>query len=191
MTGIHNLSEAYMLLPPLPSQPIPVFVAAVVVIAASTDITARRIPNRLILIGLLASFVVHLCLEGLVAGAGNWLAGGMTGFALLIPLYLVRGTSAGDVKLLLMIGSWVGPEMVLAITLATFVIGGAWSIAFAVLSRQTLQLLLNLQTLLGQGLRPMRTAGAGAQPRIVSVGSLPYGIAIAAGTLGVLFAAAA
>ena len=100
-------------------------------------------------------------------------------------------TSAGDVKLLMMIGSWVGPEMVLAITLATFLIGGAWSIGFAVVRRRTLQLFLNLQTLLGQGLRPTRTAGAGTQGQIVSIGSLPYGVAIAAGTLGVLFAAAA
>jgi prepilin peptidase CpaA len=144
----------------------------------------------MILFGLFASLTVHAWLDGVVAGAGNWLAGAMTGFALLIPLYLVRGTSAGDVKLLLMIGSWVGPEMVLAITLATFVIGGAWSIAFAVLRRRTLQLLLNLQTLFRQGLRPMGTAGPGVQPQIVSIGSLPYGVAIAAGTLGVLFAAA-
>lgn len=180
-----------MLLPTLPHQPIPLCVAVVVVAAASTDIVARRVPNRMILVGLFASLVVHAWLDGIEAGAGNWLAGAMTGFALLIPLYLVRGTSAGDVKLLMMIGSWVGPEMVLAITLATFLIGGAWSIGFAVVRRRTLQLFLNLQTLLGQGLRPTRTAGAGTQGQIVSIGSLPYGVAIAAGTLGVLFAAAA
>ena len=180
-----------MFLPTLPHQPIPLCVAVVVVLAASTDIVARRIPNRMILFGLIASLIVHAWLDGVEAGAGNWLAGAATGFALLIPLYFVRGTSAGDVKLLLMIGSWVGPEMVLAITLATFIIGGAWSIAYAVLRRRTVQLFLNLQTLLGQGLRPMRAAGAGTQPQIVSIGSLPYGVAIAAGTLGVLFAAAA
>lgn len=179
-----------MFLPILPHQPIPLCVAIVVVAAASTDIVARRIPNRMILFGLFASLVVHAWLDGAVAGAGNWLAGAMTGFALLIPLYFVRGTSAGDVKLLMMVGSWVGPEMVLAITLATFVIGGAWSIVFAVARRRTLQLFLNLQTLFGQALRPMRMAGPGAQSQIVSIGSLPYGVAIAAGTLGVLFAAA-
>ena len=179
-----------MFLPTLPHQPIPLCVAIVVVAAASTDIVARRVPNRMILLGLIASLVVHTWVDGVVAGAGNWLAGAMTGFALLIPLYFVRGTSAGDVKLLLMVGSWVGPEMVLAITLATFVIGGAWSIAFAVARRRTLQLFLNLQTLFGQAMRPMRMAGPGAQPQIVSIGSLPYGVAIAAGTLGVLFASA-
>lgn len=180
-----------MLIPTLPHQPIPLCVAAVVVAAASMDIVARRIPNPLILLGLLASLVVHGWLDGIAAGAGNWLAGALTGFALLIPLYLVRGTSAGDVKLLLVIGSWVGPEMVLAIALATFVIGGAWSIAFAVLRRRTLQLVLNLQTLLQQGLRPAHAAGAGAAQQIASIGSLPYGVAIAAGTLGMLFASAA
>jgi len=179
-----------MMLPTLPSQPIPAFVALFVVAAASTDIVARRVPNRLILLGLLTSLLVHGWVDGLTAGAGNWLAGGMTGFALLIPLYLVRGTSAGDVKLLLMIGTWVGPELVLAITLATFVIGGAWSIGFAVLRRRTLQLLINMQTLLQRGLRPAQVAGAGASQQIASIGSLPYAVAIAAGTLSVLFTAA-
>lgn len=179
-----------MFIPPLPPQPIPLCAAAIAVIAASTDIVARRIPNALILFGLAASLVVHLWLQGIVMGAGGWLAGGMTGFALLIPLYLVRGTSAGDVKLLLMIGTWVGPEMILAVTLATFVIGGAWSVAFAALNRRGTQLLLNLRIIMQGGLSAARAGGAGTKQQLVSIGSLPYGVAIAAGTVGVLFAAA-
>jgi len=183
-----------MMLPTLPHQPIPLLVAVVVVAAASTDIVARRIPNPLILLGLFASLVVHGCLDGIVAGTGNWLAGGLTGFGLLIPLYLVRGTSAGDVKLMLMVGTWVGPEMIVAITLATFVIGGVWSIGLAVLRRRTQQLYLNLAAILGGGFGPARVARAGAAlapGQMASIGSLPYGVAIAAGTLGMLFIATA
>ncbi|PMS38661.1 prepilin peptidase CpaA [Trinickia symbiotica] len=178
-----------MLFPALPPHPIPLCVAALTIVTASTDITCRRIPNPILALSLIVSLLVQVWLHGLVLGAGSWLAGAMTGFALLIPLYLARGTSAGDVKLLLTIGAWVGPTMVVYIVLATFLIGGVWSMAFVVFRRRTTQLLTNLQCLTMGGWR----MGRGMEPgkRIASVGSLPYGVAIAAGTLGVLFASAA
>jgi prepilin peptidase CpaA len=84
--------------------------------------------------------------------------------------------------------------MIVAITLATFVIGGVWSIGLAVLRRRTLQLYLNLAAILGGGFAPARVARAGAAlapGQLASIGSLPYGVAIAAGTLGMLFIATA
>ncbi|MEX3959326.1 prepilin peptidase [Trinickia sp. EG282A] len=174
--------------PTLPPLPIPLCVALLTIITASTDITSRRIPNRVLGLSLIVSLIVQAWLHGLVLGAGAWLSGAMAGFALLIPLYLVRGTSAGDVKLLLTIGAWVGPVMILYIALATFVIGGIWSIAFVVFRRRTAQLIANLQCIVRSKGRmsamPSQASG------IASVGSLPYGVAIAAGTLVVLFASA-
>jgi prepilin peptidase CpaA len=180
-----------MIFPALPAQPIPLCVAALTIITASTDITCRRIPNVILALSLAISLVVQLSLHGIVLGAGSWLAGAMTGFALLLPLYLMRGMSAGDVKLLLTIGAWVGPEMIIYIALATFLIGGAWSIAFVVFRRRTTQLVANLQGMVSGGWRLNRAAEAAPGGRIASVGSLPYGVAIALGTLVVLFAAAA
>jgi prepilin peptidase CpaA len=168
-------------------------VAALTIVTASTDITCRRIPNRILALSLVVSLAVQVWLHGAVTGAGNWLAGAMTGFVLLIPLYLSRGTSAGDVKLLLTIGAWVGPAMIIYIALATFLIGGVWSMAFVVFRRRSTQLLTNLQCLATGGWRLGRAmdGAASAGKRITSVGSLPYGVAIAAGTLVVLFASAA
>lgn len=180
-----------MLFPTLPPQPIPLCVATVVIVTASTDITYRRIPNRVLAFSLMVSLIVQAWLHGFALGIGSWLAGGMTGFALLIPLYLMRGTSASDVKLLLTIGAWVGPTMILYIALATFVVGGVWSMAFVLFHRSAMQLLTNLQYLARGGWRLGRDAAALNDEHIVSVGSLPYGVAIAAGTLGVLFVSAA
>jgi prepilin peptidase CpaA len=177
--------------PTLPPLPIPLCVALLAIITASTDITSRRIPNRVLGLSLIVSLIVQAWLHGALLGTGTWLAGAMTGFALLIPLYLVRGTSAGDVKLLLTIGAWVGTAMILYIALATFVIGGIWSIAFVLFRRRASQLFTNLQCIASGGWRMgATTASSGARP-IASVGSLPYGVAIAAGTLVVLFASAA
>jgi prepilin peptidase CpaA len=180
-----------MLIPAPPPQPIPLCVAALAVITASTDITCRRIPNRVLGVSLIASLVTQAWLHGVVLGAGCWLAGAMTGFALLIPLYLMGGTSAGDVKLLLTVGAWVGPALILYIALATFVIGGAWSLVFVLFHRRATQLFANLQCLASGAWRMGRGEPSAQGKRLVSVGSLPYGVAIAAGTLSVLFASAA
>jgi prepilin peptidase CpaA len=175
-----------MSLVPLPPQPIPPFVVGLVVLTASTDIVCRRIPNRVIAIGLLAAVAVQACLLGPVVGMGNVLAGALTGFALLLPLYLLRATAAGDVKLLAMIGAWVGPTMILYVALAAFVIGGVWSIVWTLSRGRMQQFVLNLWSIAHGGWRLQR-GGPGASPGIKSVGTLPYGVAIAAGTLVTLF----
>lgn len=180
-----------MLLLTLPPQPIPACVIALAVVAASTDIVCRRIPNQIIGIGLIASLLVQVWVNNPLVGSGDWLAGAMTGFGLLVPLYVVRGMTAGDVKLLLMIGTWVGPSMTLYIALATFLIGGAWSLAFALWHKRLTLLLLNILHLLFRGWRVGHKAIALPYTPIKSVGSLPYGVAIAAGTVGVVFASVA
>ena len=178
-----------MLTVPLPPQPIPLLVVGLVVVTASTDIVCRRIPNPVIVIGLLAAFVVQAFLHGPVSGIGDALAGTLAGFALLIPLYLLRATGAGDVKLLAMIGAWVGPAMILYVALTAFIIGGAWSIAWTLLRGRMQQFLLNLWSITHGGWRLQQ--GPSDASGIKSVGTLPYGVAIAAGTLVTLFMSAA
>jgi prepilin peptidase CpaA len=171
-----------MLTVPLPPLPIPAFVVGLVVLTASTDIVCRRIPNPVIAVGLLAAFAVQAYLFGPVAGIGDALAGAFAGFALLIPLYLLRATAAGDVKLLAMIGAWVGPMMILHIALVSFVIGGLWSIAWTLFRGRMQQFALNLWSI-AHGAWRLQQAGMSSEPGIKSIGTLPYGVAIAAGTL--------
>jgi prepilin peptidase CpaA len=104
----------------------------------------------------------------------------------------MRAMSAGDVKLLVVVGTWVGPAMVLCIALATFVLGGAWPLGFVLSHRRAAQLYRKLQYVISR----ISCAGRDAlseqveQRQSVSVGSIPYGVSIAIGTLGVLFASA-
>jgi prepilin peptidase CpaA len=178
-----------MLTAALPPQPIPALVVGLVVLTACTDIVCRRIPNRVIAMGLIAAFVVQAYLLGPVTGLGDALAGTLAGFALLIPLYLLRATGAGDVKLLAMIGAWVGPTMILYVALTAFVIGGVWSIAWTLFRGRMQQFLLNLWSITHGGWR-LQHDGPSDTPGIKSVGTLPYGVSIAAGTLVTLFMSA-
>jgi len=173
---------------PLLPHPIPACVALLVIVTASTDIVSRRIPNPIIVAGLVAALLVQGWLHGPLAGSATWLAGALTGFALLLPFYLLRGMAAGDVKLLMMVGAWVGAFMVFHIALATFVIGGIWSLSVAARRRRVGHLFANLQCLMASATQRNLSPIADQSAPLESVGSLPYGVAIAAGTLGVLFA---
>ena len=159
-----------------------VFVTA----AAVSDLSRRKIPNRLVLAGLLAAF----CLHGALA-APSWLwdsLGGMaTGFFLLLPLYLLRGMAAGDVKLIAMVGAFAGPWPVLQICFATFVLGGLMAVLMISYQGKWRACLRNVRQLLW----PMiaRMAGIPLAPAALgggaSVGNMPYGLAIALGSLAV------
>ncbi|AKM45153.1 peptidase A24 [Burkholderia contaminans] len=179
------------MLPVAPPYPVPLCVTLLAVAAASTDIAARRIPNRLVLLGLTGALVAQCLLHGVVAGALGWLAGAATGFGLLLPFYLLRGMAAGDVKLMLAIGAWVGAEMTFYIVLATFLAGGIGAIAYALLRGRMGQMWVNVRALIARRSPGASAEAAGGPVEIASVGTLPYGVAIAAGTLGMLFVSCA
>lgn len=149
----------------LPPQPIPLCVTLLAVVAASIDLASRRIPNRLIALGLAGALVAQCALPGPHTGFAAWLAGAATGAGLLLPFYLVRGMAAGDVKLMLAIGAWVGPTLALHIALATFVVGGAWALAVVARRGRFRKLLANLRHLFA-GAALLRVASAArAAPR--------------------------
>ncbi|MDN7183092.1 prepilin peptidase [Caballeronia sp. SEWSISQ10-4 2] len=172
--------------------PIAPCVIALVIAAASTDIQCRRIPNVLVAAGLLGALFVQCWLRGIPVGAATWLAGAVVGFGLFLPLYLLRGMAAGDVKLLAMVGAWTGPLLVSYVALATCVIGGVWVLTVTVRRRQLKKLFVNVFILAHPALRGGRIVARGGEPAAIeSVGSVPYGVAIAAGTVVVLLATAA
>jgi prepilin peptidase CpaA len=97
--------------------------ALIVASAATYDFRYRKIPNWLNLSGLILGFGLNISLAGssgfLSAGEGLLLA-----FSIYLPLYLLKGMGAGDVKLMAAIGSLVGPSTWFEIFLATALFGG-------------------------------------------------------------------
>lgn len=165
--------------------PIAPCVIALLVAAASTDLQCRRIPNVLVAVGLVGALFTQCWLLGIPAGAAAWLAGALAGCGLFLPLYLMRGMAAGDVKLLAMVGAWIGPQLVFYTALATCLIGGVWVLAVAARRGQ-------LATLFTACFALAQPTSFGARPASAgSMGTIPYGVAIAAGTIVVLLASAA
>lgn len=152
--------------------------------AAVSDLIQRKIPNWLVLAGMLAALALHLWLWP--HRVPQLVLGGMaTGFFLFLPLYVLRGMAAGDVKLIAMVGTFAGPWPVLQICFATFVLGGVMAVLMISWQGKWRVCLGNLRQLLW----PMvaRLAGIPLAPTALgsgtSVGNMPYGLAIALGCL--------
>ena len=153
-------------------------------IAAVNDMATRRIPNRLLLAGLGGALLLH----GLSAEPGvallSALGGMLLGLAIFLPFYLVRGMAAGDVKMMAVIGFFTGPAEAFQIVVFTWCAGGVMAL-FLVLLRSRLRLaLFNIGHLLSAFLVPGTKLVDMTLPQ--SAGSMPYGLAIAAGTITAL-----
>lgn len=161
---------------------------ALVLAASMRDLAVRRIPNRLLLTGLLVASLLHLCATDPLARLGASAAGFALGLVMFLPLYCLRGMAAGDVKLMATVGAFTGPAMAFQIALATCVAGGLMCVVIIVVQGRTRAALANLLTLLRPplmrlfGIPLVNEALTGA-----SVGNIPYGVAIAIGTLAVLW----
>ena len=154
-----------------------------VTIAAIYDIQFRRIPNWLVLTGLVLSLVIHVTFNEFY-GFKAWGYGMLTGFGLFLPLYALRAMGAGDVKLVAMAGSFLDAGSAIGVVLTTLVVGGVLSIVVALRNGVLRQAIGNIHTQLTLTMFK-KISGGNAQLEQLpsSAGNLPYAVAIAAGTL--------
>jgi prepilin peptidase CpaA len=165
-------------------------------LATREDVRSHRIPNKLVLVGV----VFGLGLNGLLpAGVGfnsmvpgglGWLAavkGLALGVAVLLPIYLLRAMGAGDVKLMGMVGAFLGPGDLIGAVIATFIAGGVMALVVALWSRQLMNMLQNIKLMLFGSMLKMNAGQLPVMNELpVSVAKLPYAVAITVGTLGYL-----
>jgi prepilin peptidase CpaA len=155
-----------------------------VVLAACNDLLSRRIPNRLLLVCGLGAVGLHLAGPAPVSALLQALGGVATGFAVFLPLYLLRGMAAGDVKLMAATGLFLSAGEVFWLAVLTVCAGGVMALVVVLWKRRWRDAGANVLSLLRplwMGLGGVRLA-AEPLPK-PSVGNLPYGLAIASATL--------
>lgn len=156
-----------------------------VVSAAISDLAIRKIPNLFLLFGWCAALGLRLCDTAPASGIGTALGGALVGFALFLPLYMVRGMAAGDVKLMATVGLFLGPAATVQVCLLTWCTGGVMALVMILFTRRWADAYVNLRSLL----RPIFLRTGAVAPTSMarpSVGSMPYGFAIAVTTLWLL-----
>jgi prepilin peptidase CpaA len=181
------------------------FLLLLLLAAAWSDIRSRRIPNILVFPGAIIGVLLHALLPQEAGGLGvlGSLTGWGMGLALLLPLYLLRAMGAGDVKLMAMAGAFLGPQKTVGALVCVFLAGGVLALV-AALREGKLRLLwrnlnvMPLRTLAGGTMTGLPVSGkpgegvggaiaeSDAKSAAESTGTLPYGVAIAAGTMAYL-----
>jgi prepilin peptidase CpaA len=164
-------------------------VLLLVTVAMASDLRARRIPNWLVAPALAVALPVQCALHGISEGALIWLGGCLTGGLLFLPGYLMRMMGAGDVKLMAAVGAFCGAVGAFEIVVVASAIGGMFAIVSMTRRRRVRDGVANAMSALVTMAGPDNDAPRGVRhSTMASVGSLPYGVAIAVGTVCVLFA---
>ena len=166
---------------------------ALLFIAAWQDCRGYRIRNSLVMLGaLLGIFLNSIIPTGL--NFYDSLAGLGVGLLLLLPLYLLRMMGAGDVKLMAMVGAFLGPHATMTALLYVLIAGGLLSIAVTCYRGMLKKMLLGIQLSFNEFFVNLSapksersislTSTYGFSNRLNdSSAKIPYGVAIAVGTM--------
>jgi prepilin peptidase CpaA len=151
-------------------------------IATIFDIRSHRIPNWLVFSGAIAG-IAYQALSPYDRGMVHALEGLAVGLGAFMPLYMLRTMGAGDVKLMAMVGAFLGPASALGAVLTTFIVGGALAIAVAIRNKAISTLLGNLRFMMADmTMKVMAGSTSHINVSSISAGKIPYALAIAIGT---------
>ncbi|MBU1536523.1 prepilin peptidase [Myxococcota bacterium] len=158
--------------------------AALMAHATYTDLKRREIDNETVLIGIVAGLILGL-LAGGARGIGLSAGGLVLGFGVFFVLSLTGGMEAGDVKLMGAVGALTGWPLILSALLHVVIAGFFLAILWVVIEGNLGRTMKNLWIMIKSWILPRRKRVSLEE---LETSSLPYGVAIAAGTLWTLAA---
>lgn len=156
--------------------------------ASWIDYSQRRVPNWLNAAIAITGFVAQGWYFGL-AGLGAGALGLLVGFAVLIVPWLMHGMGAGDVKLMMAMGVWLGPTWTAIAFCVGALVGGLIAVVMIVSSGRTWNAWANLGTILCKVSNRSTIFSEFGSARSFGATSqlLPYGVPLTIGTLMVFF----
>lgn len=158
---------------------------AILVGAVFCDLRMRKIPNALIVAGLVLGFALSMLPDGV--GVMEALGGFAIGFGVFLPLYAIRIFGAGDVKLMAVVGVFLGVSGTLAAMLFGLAAGGLLALGYALYLKRLGAIVNNVRAMIFDAV--VRVAG-GQAPQLLPPETqvkMPYSLAIASGVLVFVF----
>lgn len=171
----------------LAEQPGTAALVTLLLLAAVCDARTYRIPNALTAGGMLLGLFIMTTTAPVPSTGFLRAAGGIAAMLLcLVPLHALRAMGGGDVKLMAMVGAFLGVPDVLPALLFVFVAGGVAALGAALFQGRALRLLHNVHSIVRSAAVAAVTGTAVTPQRVVSAGRLPFALPIAAGTIAFL-----
>lgn len=140
------------------------------------DLVSHRLPNYYLLLGLLVGLYYQVDMVGW-SGLRIGGEGFLVGFAVFIPLYILGGMAAGDVKLMAVVGSFLDAHAVLWAAAFSFLAGGIMGIGYLIYKKGLGRLVMRYYAMAVTRTHISAAADDVARHRF------PYALAIATGTL--------
>jgi prepilin peptidase CpaA len=155
--------------------------AALMLLAAASDLLTRRIPNVLTVAGVAAAPVLWAVVAGPSIALAS-LVGAVLAFVVGAALFAAGVLGGGDAKLLMVAGAFLGPARLVPALLAIGIVGGILALVFALWSGR---LFWTLERVWHLSLHIVTLGRRGASYTVGSADALtvPYAVAIAAGSL--------
>lgn len=156
---------------------------AALAFAVREDLVHHRIPNALVAVVLAGGLLTQSAFDGLEGLLGA-LAGAGVGLACLLPIHIARGMGAGDVKLMVAVGSFLGPFNAFLAAGLTLVFGAGLAVGIVMwrlLEARVAAPRSGAAQVAGAGLHPSWLSAMGKE-------RFPYAIAIFLGAVATLWA---
>src|SRR5262245_13977487 len=179
----------------------PVLVVCVGMLAATIiDWWKFKVPNKLTFPLIISGWILGLAnnfgLEAGDGGIGAALLGTALGCGLLLPIYAIGGMGAGDVKMTMGFGSWIGafygvPQGLWIITYAFCagaIVGGVIATGMIIVRGKFQQNVLHVREILGDlaSAKNLSEPASKANARRPRWHRLPYGVPLCIGFIGCL-----
>ncbi len=159
--------------------------------ASVSDYRSYRIPNWLTFSGAAFGLVYNTAVPLFPHAGFLWAFEGLLlGFLIMLPFYALRAMGAGDVKLMAMVGAFLGVSDTFHAAIFSFIVGGVAALAFALSHKALGRMASNIKNI-AQDVMLSAIGGIRPDARIEasqSVGRLPYGVSISIGTIGYVVA---
>ncbi len=165
-----------------------ILLIAIILLAAFWDAKTKRIPNKIIMTGIICGLLATFFSNGIRGVLDNSL-GLMVGIIILLIPFAMGGIGAGDVKLLGVIGAIKGVKFVIYTFLSTAVWGGLAAMVLLAYHKQLLNILKWIGSSLYQFILFLFSKGrhkVSIYPIPTTKLSIPYAVPMFLGTVTIL-----